>query len=310
MNRTPDLVRLRYFLAVANASSFRGASEALNIAQPAVSRAVQMLEGELGFKLLERTTRRVTLTEAGAILARDVEDAMQLISQSVRTARQVASGEAGELVIAYSAQAAHGPMADLIVRFRTKFPQARVSLYQMSSQEQIQAIESGRIDVGFLLSAACKGSVAHMAFAQERFVLLVSKRHPIAQRSEISLNDLVDVPFVVGTRKRWDTFRSLISSACLSAGFLPAIVEEADDVPVLLQLIALERGVTLYGSAIIPTLPPDITALPLCDTDACFGVSIAWSNRSQTPLIREFVSFVEQSRPQRPTEPKESSAER
>jgi len=295
LGRAPDLVRLRYFLAVAKASSFRGASEALNVAQPAVSRAVQMLEAELGFKLLERTTRRVALTKAGAVLARDVEDAMQLINRSVRNARQMAAGEAGEIIVAYSAQSANGPMADMIVRFRSCFPHAAVSLYMMSSHEQVHAIESGEIDVGFLLSAACKGSLGHMIVGRERFVLLVSKHHPLAGRSTIALKELVDVPFVIGTTKRWETFRSLINSACLNAGFLPTIVEEADDVPVLLQLVSLQRGVTLYGSAVRPRLPPDIAAIPLSDPEAFFDVSVAWNGRQQTPLVREFVAFLERS---------------
>jgi DNA-binding transcriptional LysR family regulator len=251
-----------------------------------------MLEAELGFKLLERTTRRVALTKAGAVLARNVEDAMQLISRSVRNAEQVASGEAGEIIVAYSAQSANGPMADMIVRFRSSFPQAAVSLYMMASHEQVYAIERGEIDVGFLLSAACKGSLSHMIVGRERFVLLVSKHHPMARRSTIALKELVDLPFVIGTTKRWETFRSLVNSACLNAGFLPTIAEEADDVPVLLQLVSLQRGVTLYGSAVRPTLPPDIAAIPLSDPWAFFDVSVAWNGFQPTPLVREFVAFL------------------
>jgi DNA-binding transcriptional LysR family regulator len=291
--RTPDLVRLRYFLAVAKSLNFREASEALNVAQPAISRAVQMLEAELGFRLLNRTTRRVSLTKAGAVLARDAEEAMSLLNRSMRNARQVAAGEAGEIIVAYSAQSTNGPMAVLVVGFRSAFPQSTISLYTMASHEQLSSIENGEIDVGFLLAAACRKPLSHRLVGRERFVLLVSKHHALAQRKTVWLKELADMPFVLGTAKRWETFRTLVNGACLNAGFLPDVAEEADDVPVLLQLVSLRRGVTLYGSAIMPTLPPDIAAIPIADAHATFDVSVAWDDRRKTPLVQAFVKFVE-----------------
>ncbi|MBX6426969.1 MAG: LysR family transcriptional regulator [Variibacter sp.] len=292
MERRLDLERLRCFLAVADRLSFREAAQRLNIAQPAVSRAVKTLEAELGFKLLERTTRRVALTEAGAVLAREASEAFQRLQRAVRSAEQAAAGEAGEIMLAYSAQAAHGPMAEIVVQFRSAFPNARVSLYLMSSQEQLEAFETGTIDVGFLLSAACKRPLRHLVVARERFVVLVSKHDPLAARPSIALAELAQTPFVMGTPKRWLTFRSLIHSACLQSGFLPTVVEEADDVPVLLQLVSLRRGVTLYGAAIRSALPPDVTAIPLRDEHATFDISLAWNAMQDAPLVRRFIAFT------------------
>lgn len=292
MSRIPDLGRLRCFVAVADTLSFREAAQRLNIAQPAVSRAVQQLEAELGFKLFERTTRRVTPTPAGLALAREASEALKALQRAVREAAQIAAGDAGELVIGYSAQAAHGPMAEIIIGFRTAHPNADVSLYSLSSQEQLPAFENGTIDLGFLLSAACKPPLRHLVVARERFVLLVSRQHALAQRSSIALKELADTPFVLGTPKRWQTFRQLVANACLGAGFVPVVAEEADDVPLLLQLVSRGRGVTLYGSAIVPMLQPDIAAVPIDDRQAGFDLSIAWRADRQTRLVSEFVTFA------------------
>ncbi|GAF96239.1 unnamed protein product, partial [marine sediment metagenome] len=209
--RLPDLSRLRYFVAVAQALNFREAASRLNVAQPAVSRAVQQLEAEIGFKLFERTTRRVTLTPAGAVLAREANQALQHLQRAVRDASQVAAGDAGELVIGYSAQATHGPMAEIIIRFRSAYPNAQVSLYSLSSQEQLPAIEAGTIDLGFLLSAACKPPLRHIVVARQRFVVLVSRQNPLAKHASVSLRELAGTPFVIGTPKRWLSFRGLIT---------------------------------------------------------------------------------------------------
>lgn len=292
IDRLPDLGRLRYFLAVADCLNFRQAAQRLNVAQPAISRAVRQLEDELGFALFERTTRRVVLTEAGALLRVEGEQALRRLALALRQASQAAKGEAGELSLAYSAQAAHGPMAEIVVGFRSARPEAQVNLNLLSTQDQIDALLEGSLDVGFLLSAACKPPLSHVVVARERFVVLVSKHDQLARRRSIALAELSERPFVIGTMRRWNTFRSLVHHACLSAGFLPTIIDEADDVPLLLQLISLRRGVTLYGAAIAPTLLPDIAAIPVSDAQAAFDISIAWNEQFATPLIRAFVSHT------------------
>jgi DNA-binding transcriptional LysR family regulator len=299
MTQSPDLIHLRYFLAVADELSFRAAAENLNVAQPAVSRGIQQLEAKLGFKLLERTTRHVALTPAGSVLAKQAADAMQLLQRAVRNAGQVAAGTAGEIIVGYSAQAANGVMPEIVVRFRTAFPDAQVGLYSLASDEQIAALQSGRTDLGFLLSNACKAPLQHMVISRERFVLLISKYHPFAARTSVHVSDLADMPFVMGTPKRWASFRSLIDNVCLKAGFLPTVVEETDDVPVLLQLVSLQRGVTLYGTSVVPSLPPDIKAVKIKDVHATFDLSIAWRS-DPTPLVREFIALA-RSRTDRPS---------
>ena len=299
-----NLTRLRYFLAVADTLSFREAASRLGVAQPAVSKAVQLLEEGIGFKLLERTTRRVFLTPAGTALANQTGEVFAQLERSVRNAAQIAAGKAGEIIVGYSAQAASGPMPAIVVAFRTAFPDANVGIYSLSSDEQPSALEAGRIDLGFLLSAVCKEPLHHVAIARERFVLLVSAYHPLAKRASVRLSELANTPFVIGTSKRWLTFRSLINNVCLHAGFLPTVVEEADDVPLLLQLISLKRGITLYGSAVVPSLPSDITAVPISDDHAAFDLSIAWHKSRATPLVREFVSVSEQFAKKHATQPR------
>ena len=168
MSRLPNFVRLDYFLAVAETLSFGAAAQRLNVAQSAVSRAVRLLEEELGFALFERTTRRVQLTEAGAVLAQESGDGLARLAGALRHSRQVAAGEAGEIIVAYSALSAHGPMARIIASFRKIMPQVKCSLYPMASQEQFPALESNRIDIGFLLSATCRSPLNHIVIARGR----------------------------------------------------------------------------------------------------------------------------------------------
>lgn len=290
--RSLNLTKLRYFVVVADTLNFREASEILNVAQPAISRSIQILETDLGFKLLERTTRHVELTVAGAALADDARRALHLLERAVHHSRQLALGEAGEVILAYSAQAAQAPMADLVLQFRKGHPEITISLYQMSSDEQRNALETGQIDLGMMLSAACSASMGHLPVFHERFVALVHHHHPFANRKSVILEELREMDFVAGTTKRWDTFLSVMSEVCRKAGFLPNIVEEASDVPVILQLIAQQRGVTLFGASVASMLPPDVIAVPVEDPYATFDISLVWNKKNISPLAEEFVSFL------------------
>ncbi|MFQ6185945.1 LysR family transcriptional regulator [Sinorhizobium meliloti] len=284
--------KLRVFRSVGSTLSFRKAGEELCIAQPAVSRAVKALEDELGLTLVERTTRRVALTPAGDILLRHVEDAFLKIQHGTRLAKQAASGEAGNLLIGYSALATYGPMAELVLQYNRHKPDVITELRGLTSIEQIEAVKKGAIDCGLVLTVACREPDSHFVLFREQMVALVSRHDELANRPEISLMEITHKPFVFGPMRRWATFRSVVDSVCLQSGFLPNVKEEPDDVPVLLRCIQLRKGISLYGASIRESLPPDIMAIPITDAHASFEISLVWDPTNESPLTREFVKFA------------------
>ncbi|MFM2281680.1 MAG: hypothetical protein RLZZ444_3911 [Pseudomonadota bacterium] len=289
----PNLRQLSYFTVVAETLNFREASVRLNIAQPAISRAIRELEDALGCKLFERTTRNVRLTPEGAALAEGTRKAWRELDIAVRHMKQVSAGNAGDVVIGYSAQAAHGPMSKLLLLFKATHPDISIKLRLLSSEEQAAELSSGGIDLGFFLSAAVKSGLDHFPIAEESFVVLLPSFHPLAQRHAIDLLELREEPFVIGTPERWRTFRSLIEGACLQAGFLPEVVGSADDVPLLLEMVASGQGVTLYGSSIVPTMPPGLAAVPTTANVASFHISLAWKRQQLLPAAARLVAFAQ-----------------
>lgn len=302
MTRLPNLRQLHYFSVVAETLSFRAASSELNIAQPAISRAVRDLEVALGQPLVERTTRSVRLSPQGRALAEGMRRARREIETALREVEQIAEGERGELLVGYSAQATHGPMSRLLLDFKKAHPHVVIRLRLLSSEEQIQQIEAGTIDLGFLLSACVRPGIGHVEVAREHLVALLPSLHPLAERRSIPLATLRSDPFIMGTLERWQAFRTITDSACLQSGFLPNVVGVADDVPLLLEMIAAGQGVTLFGSAIRHSLPPGVVAVPLdrgSDRGGAggFGISLAWRGEIEEalPLMRLLVGFTRQA---------------
>lgn len=288
----PDARKVKVFLAVAESLSFVKAAARLNLAQPAVSRTVKSLEDDLGFALLERTTRRVALTAGGVVFAKESAKAMQQLALAARSARQAADAESGTLTVGYSALTNLRQMADIVVRFRAVCPAAEVGLHLMASSEQVDALSTGAIDAGILLSAACADSFEHAPVGRQAFVALFPQRHRLAHRSKIALRELASFPFVLGTMTRWRSFRSIVDSSCLQAGFLPRVVEEADDNPVLLRLVSIGRGITIFGASIGDGLPAGVVAVPISDEQAYFELSLGWRKLAGIALLQRFVDHA------------------
>ena len=144
-----DVRQLRYFIAVANARNFTRASEQLHIAQPPLSKQIQLLEKELGVQLLLRTSRPLQLTEAGRMF---YEQALQIINrldQLKTTMQQTGSHQRLTLSIGFVASSLYGGLPMLVRKLRQHHPNVDIQLVELTSMQQFDALKSGRIDVGF-----------------------------------------------------------------------------------------------------------------------------------------------------------------
>jgi DNA-binding transcriptional LysR family regulator len=286
--------RMQHFLAVGETLSFRKAAEQLGIAQPALSRSVRQFEQQLGFSLFERTTRRVTLTPAGEALYRDAADTMQRLTRAITHATRVAQGLSGTIMVGYSTFAATGPMPDIIIEFRKQYPDAQVGLRLLASSEQATAFEEGAIDLGFIMSIVSTPPQKNIPISRERLIALVPARHPWARRRTITLPMLVTAPIVIGTAGRWRGFRSLVNDLLGTRGLSLNIAEEADDLPVLLQLVQSGFGCTILDASFIPTLPPGIKALDIEGSSATLDIALAWRDGNLSALAARFVEIAKE----------------
>lgn len=291
IGRLPNLTHLRYFLAVADCLSFRQASERLSIAQPAVTRAVQLLESELGYRLLERSTRRVSLTPAGEYLRGQAQLALVNLSAAVHDARQYDMGVAGELAIGYAGIA---PMlaTSCATNFRSMHPDTRLVMYMRTSDECSTLLQAGHLDVAFILSAACSSPLRHRVVRRHQFVAVMAATNPLSNRQTLQLCELAESNFIMGGQSRIRLFATLVERACRDAGFSPKVVDEANDTTLMMQLVAEGRGVTLYSPEFVSQLPPGLKAIPTIDEFAGYEVSVAWSAQRETPSVMRFVDSV------------------
>src|ERR1700756_2798923 len=138
-----ELRHLRYFLAVGEEQHYARASRRLGVAQPALSRQIQDLEKEIGFKLLDRLPRGVRLNAAGELFLEDARRILQEVGEATARAARVARGQSGTLRVGFAENVSwHGVAPDSVRRFREQQPGVDLQVQPTASLEQLDAIRS------------------------------------------------------------------------------------------------------------------------------------------------------------------------
>src|SRR6478752_8337361 len=146
-----ELRHLRYFVAVAEEMHFGRAAERLRIAQPPLSRQIRDLEREIGAPLFERVPRGVDLTPAGSAFLPEARLTLSQAERAQRTAQRAAKGETGRLRVGFVDAATHsGVLPNVLSFFRMHLPSIGLSLFEMDSMQQTDALREGRIDIGIV----------------------------------------------------------------------------------------------------------------------------------------------------------------
>ena len=193
----PELRLIRYFVAVAEELHFGRAAHRLRMAQPGLSQQIRSLELQLGVRLLERTSRQVRLTPAGTLL---LAEGRRLLAQAERTADQVRRaglGEVGRITVAAIGSATYDILPRLLREHRKRFPDVEVTLREMSTPAQVQALRNGEIDVGLLrVPADTTGLVVHTV-REDRMALMIPEQHPLARKKRLTLRLLAAEPLIL-----------------------------------------------------------------------------------------------------------------
>ncbi|MDY7116401.1 LysR family transcriptional regulator [Halomonas sp. SSL-5] len=293
MNVLFDLRQARAFLAVANTLHFKQAAEVLCITQPALSRLIKGLEESIGAELFSRTTRQVALTVAGQLFLEECRLAITHLERATQLAQQAQSGDIGHLSIAYNDFSINGVLPSILEVFKERYPDISVDLVYMPSHTQHKALLDHEIDVGFLIGPLDIEGLETFRAASERIVAILPRRHRLANRKQLSLRELAEEKFILGTENGWSEFRHYIFKICMNARFTPQVVQEASTSSGIFGLVAANMGVSLYSDCINRFQRDDIAVVPLDHDDYSVETIAAWSNSYTTSSFRLFHELLQ-----------------
>jgi LysR family transcriptional regulator, hydrogen peroxide-inducible genes activator len=190
-----ELHQLRYFVAVAETANFTRASERCHVAQPSLSQQIINLEGELGHKLFHRLGRRAVLTEAGGTF---LERARRILVEVENSAKELADHSALERRITVGAVQTVMPylLTPFIAQCRDLLPNIQIDAKEDFRSDLVRNVVEGDLDLAVVPLPVKEPRVAIEPLFTEPLLLVVGKHHPIASRTEISINDFAGESFV------------------------------------------------------------------------------------------------------------------
>jgi DNA-binding transcriptional LysR family regulator len=219
-----ELRHLRYLVAAADNGSFSGAARRLHVAQSAISEQLSDLEQEIGVQLFTRSSRKTSLTSAGELFLAEARQILADADHAVETARRAQRGEIGSLSIGFFAGSVGVNFPRLIRSFRKQHPGVRLSMVEMTSTRQWQALVNGEIDIGFTrrVEPEFRTDLISEILHQDPIVAIVPKGHPVAP-GPVDLRDLASEPFVLSSRDTSPAVFDKVIELCSEAGFSPRI---------------------------------------------------------------------------------------
>src|SRR5690349_18851649 len=192
-----ELRHLRYFVAVAEELSFRKAAEKLHMAQPPLSAQIKSLEEELHVRLFHRTTRSVQLTHSGRVFLAEARSVLAASDQAEQRVRDAEHGLAGTLRVGVIAPVTNAWLAAILRRFRRQFPGVQLSLFDLTSTEQLRRLRAQELDAGLLRPPVGFPELEYKFVGESRQVLAVPTGHKLARKKELRWEDFHDQEMVL-----------------------------------------------------------------------------------------------------------------
>jgi DNA-binding transcriptional LysR family regulator len=253
-----ELRHLRYFVAVAEELHFRRAAERLHVAQPAVSEQIRKLEDELGVRLLDRTQRSVSLTDAGAALLAEARCILQQAEVARLAARNARDRTASRLRIGYVPASLPAAVPRALQRLTASMSPLETSLRPGSGLELLEAVRAEKLDAVVVSLPGPTSGLRVTELAAQRMVAALPIGHRSAVRSEIRLARMAPERIVVLPRDVSRPFYDAILAACRDADLAPTLVEMPDG-NVEQALLAVASGA---GMALLPEPVSERYAVP------------------------------------------------
>jgi DNA-binding transcriptional LysR family regulator len=286
-----ELRHLRYLVMVAEESHFTRAAHRLGIAQPALSQQIRRLEVEVGLPLVERTTRRVRLTEAGRLLVEQARRVLVEADHAVTVLDDLRGLRAGRVAIGASQTMASVDLSRLLATFHRSFPAVEMVVQEDFSLELASALRGDELDLAFITVSEPGDGLEARAVATEPLVCIVPSDHVLAQRGHIDLRDVKEESFIAF--RRGATIRQTIEEATGERGFVPRVMFETNNVSRMRGLVATGLGIAVLPQTDAVRMGDSVATVPFSGASLTHTVYLGWrENRRHSPAAQAFVDLV------------------
>ena len=286
-----DLRGLHYFSAVAEELNFTRAAQRLCMSQPPLSNQIKALEEELGTPLFLRGGRTLQLTEAGKVLYRRASQLLDLAERTQEEVSSLAMGLSGTLCLGSVAGLAPFLAARWLSGFREEYPLVRFEIVNGSSDDIIDQIQRGYIELGLIAAPYDDEHLEGIPVGDEPWCAIMSRRNPLAAEPEkpLPLKELAGQPLIVPHRRsRVDEIRSWFQQA----GAEPTIIGEHSNYVDVLAMASADVGISIFPQTAPETMPGIVCRRIVEPSHQARYLLVRKRNTSISELSQAFLDFV------------------
>jgi len=244
-------------------------------------------------RLFERNRRKTTLTAAGVAFRDDAVRAISQLDQAIRRARLAANGKLGLLRIGFISTAGSEIVPNIVGQFRELNPEVEFSLRAIPTADQLQMLETGSLDVGFLrLPIVGHSALDVVAVHRERFVLVLPASHKLAKRKRVRLSEVSGEDFVMYERTFAPGFHDLIFGMLRDAAIVPNVSQTGAELATLVSLVDAHMGIAILPASAVSHSVASVIACDIVDQIPRSEIAMVVSKHVRAAVVDNFRSFA------------------
>ncbi|MCQ6557335.1 LysR family transcriptional regulator [Paenibacillus mendelii] len=270
-----DLRQLSYFLEVAQHASFSKASQSIHLSQPTLSKMVKSLEDELGVVLLDRSTRKVVLTEAGKLVQTHAQAVINAQQQLLAAVVDLKEMRKGQFTLGLPPVIGASFFPRVIADFHQLHPDIEIQIVEEGGKRIEQLLIEGKINLGVIVLPVDEQLFEAVPIVKRHLNLVLPLTHPMQHSSKVRLTDLRDEPFIL-FRQEFN-LHDRVKEACIREGFEPRVAYESTQWDFIYELICANQGISLLPETICARLDPEkVRVVRLIEPSIHWDLAIIW----------------------------------
>jgi DNA-binding transcriptional LysR family regulator len=289
-----ELRQLRYFLAVAEEMHFGRAATKLHMTQPPLSQAIQALEANIGAQLFIRTTRSIALTAAGSALIPEAKKILQQTKTLPQLVQRAASGEVGNLSLAFISIADYSILPPFLRQFRHHHKEVRIELREATSNVQLELLEKSEVDAGLLIPPIppkLSAILNYQKVLSEPLILAVPETYSSRKNAQ-ALSTYADLALIIFPRKIAPSLHDSILACFRAEGLTPAIAQEAIQMQTIIGLVSAGMGIALVPQSVSNLIRPGVVYYTMPSLTVRVEIGIAWRKDNSSPVLKSFLDLL------------------
>ena len=234
-----DIRQLKYFMAIVEEGNITKAAEKLHMAQPPLSYQLKLMEEELGVKLLERSTRKIEITEAGEMLKTRAEQIIELFDKTVKDIKNFNEGFTGTLSMGVVASSMGVIYPKFIQEYHAEYPDISFDIREGNTNRILEFLKNGIIELGIVRTPFNSENFESVSLPNEPMIAVTKPQSDFGwDKKNLNIDDLKDIPLILDRR-----FEKMIIKACQQWGYRPKILCESEDTRTILSWVDVGMGI-------------------------------------------------------------------